>query len=108
MEVDGTFRCPSCDHGNRADRRFCTECGSRLGRKCAACGTAAELSEKFCGSCGAPLSERTALAERSPDTHTPKHLAEKILGSRSVLQGERKQVTVLFVDVKGSMELAEG
>src|SRR5262245_11494793 len=107
MEVHGTLRCPSCGHGNRAERRFCTECGSRLGRTCAACGTAAELSEKFCGSCGAPLNEPTALAERSPATYTPKHLAEKILGSRSALQGERKQVTVLFADVKGSMELAE-
>jgi class 3 adenylate cyclase/tetratricopeptide (TPR) repeat protein len=107
MEVHGTLRCPSCGHENRADRRFCTECGSRLGRTCATCGTAAELSEKFCGSCGAPLNEPTALAERSPAAYTPKHLAEKILGSRSVLHGERKQVTVLFVDVKGSMELAE-
>src|SRR5262245_50598659 len=102
------MRCPSCAHDHRADRRFCTECGSRLGPTCAACGATVEPSEKFCGSCGAPLNEPTALAERSPATYTPKHLAEKILGSRSVLQGERKQVTVLFADVKGSMELAEG
>src|SRR5262245_64433109 len=107
MEVHRTLRCPSCGHSNRLDRRFCTECGSRLGPTCAACGAAVERSEKFCGSCGAPLNEPTALAERSPAAYTPKHLAEKILGSRSALEGERKQVTVLFADVKGSMELSE-
>src|SRR5262249_25769408 len=85
---------------------FCTECGRRLGRACAACGTAAEADEKFCGSCGAPLGEQ-ATAERAPAAYTPKHLAEKILTSRSALEGERKQVTVLFADVKGSMDLAE-
>jgi class 3 adenylate cyclase len=42
-----------------------------------------------------------------PASYTPKHLADKILTSRSALEGERKQVTVLFADVKGSMELAE-
>jgi class 3 adenylate cyclase len=42
-----------------------------------------------------------------PLSYTPKHLAEKILTSRSALEGERKQVTVLFADVKGSMDLAE-
>ena len=45
--------------------------------------------------------------ERSPTTYTPRHLAEKILTSRAALEGERKQVTVLFADVKGSMDLAE-
>ena len=46
--------------------------------------------------------------ERDPRDYTPKHLADKILQSKSALEGERKQVTVLFADVKGSMELAEG
>jgi len=41
----------------------------------------------------------------SPESYTPKHLAEKILTSKSALEGERKQVTVLFADMKGSMEL---
>ena len=99
------LRCPSCGHGNRLDRGFCTECGSRLGRTCAACGRAVESSEKFCGSCGAPVTGVSGLAERAPATYTPPHLAEKILGSRAALEGERKQVTVLFADLKGSMEL---
>jgi class 3 adenylate cyclase/tetratricopeptide (TPR) repeat protein len=70
---------------------------------------------KFCGECGASLGAVSAAGgpalpvarERSPRTYTPKHLADKILQSKSALEGERKQVTVLFADVKGSMELAE-
>src|SRR5947199_3197403 len=58
----------------------------------------------FCLGCGSPLA---AAHQPDPRTYTPKHLAEKILNSRSALEGERKQVTVLFADVKGSMELAE-
>ena len=42
---------------------------------------------------------------RVPRTYTPPYLAEKILTSNSALEGERKQVTVLFADLKGSMEL---
>jgi class 3 adenylate cyclase len=63
---------------------------------------------KFCLECGKPLVE-AAKPEPQPDprSYTPKHLAEKILTSRSALEGERKQVTVLFADVKGSMDLAE-
>jgi hypothetical protein len=45
------------------------------------------------------------VASRPADSPTPKHLAEKILTSKAALEGERKQVTVLFADLKGSMEL---
>jgi predicted nucleic acid-binding Zn ribbon protein len=106
VEAQPGISCPSCGHGNRPDRRFCTECGLRLGRTCAACGTPTEADEKFCGSCGARIVGQAA-ATRAPAAYTPKHLAEKILTSRSALEGERKQVTVLFADVKGSMDLAE-
>jgi class 3 adenylate cyclase len=62
------------------------------------------VAAKFCLECGQPVG---APAARSPSPHayTPKHLAEKILSSKSALEGERKQVTVLFADLKGSMEL---
>jgi class 3 adenylate cyclase/predicted ATPase len=62
---------------------------------------------RFCLGCGAPLGEPAAAPERKPRDYTPKHLADKILRSKSALEGERKQVTVLFADVKGSMDLAE-
>src|SRR5213083_3617727 len=78
------MRCPSCGHANRAAAKFCEECGTRLASAAAA-----------------------AEPPRAPRDYTPRHLAEKILGSRAALEGERKQVTVLFADVKGSMDLAE-
>src|SRR5437763_8329572 len=98
------MRCPSCDHDNGAERRFCGACGAALAVLCASCGTANGPREKFCGGCGAGLPPAPA---RPPAISTPKHLAEKIRTSRTALEGERKQVTVLFADVKGSMELAE-
>ncbi len=66
--------------------------------------------QKFCGKCGAQLATSPvegASRFASPQQYTPKHLAEKILKSRSALAGERKQVTVLFVDVVDSTALAE-
>jgi class 3 adenylate cyclase len=62
---------------------------------------------KFCPECAAPLAAKPQAAAPAPRSYTPKHLADKILQSKSALEGERKQVTVLFADVKGSMELAE-
>src|SRR5947208_13665424 len=102
------MRCPSCDHDHRAERRDWAECGAVLAAICASCGASNQPREKFCGGCGVALTAGPAtVPPRSPATYTPKHLAEKILTSRSALEGERKQVTVLFADVKGSMELAE-
>jgi len=104
--------CSSCGHANRGGRRFCAECGAPLALQCFQCGAENQPGEKFCGQCGASLKEiRNSKFEiRNPDGprgYTPKHLADKILQSKSALEGERKQVTVLFADVKGSMELAE-
>jgi predicted ATPase/class 3 adenylate cyclase len=99
--------CPRCRHENEAASRFCTECGARLALSCASCG--AELSEgvRFCGACGLSVDAQRAGQARfaSPEVYTPQHLAEKILTLRSAIAGERKQVTVLFADLKGSMEL---
>jgi len=63
-------------------------------------------NQKFCGECGASLTQGiSSTTSRSPETYTPKHLAEKIFTSRIALEGERKPVTVLFAALKGSMEL---
>src|SRR6516165_9253610 len=100
------MRCPECGHENAAEMKFCGECGTRLTVLCRECGTRNAPTQKFCGECGARLgSEASSRQFRSPNAYTPKHLAEKILTSRSALEGERKQVTVLFADLKGSMEL---
>jgi len=100
--------CSRCGAENREGRRFCAECGTSLALACSACGFSNEAGEKFCGGCGAPLLAAATVASPkfgSPESYTPKHLAERILTSKSALEGERKQVTVLFADLKGSMEL---
>src|SRR5438128_6516529 len=102
------MQCPRCRMENREGRRFCGECGLSFASTCSSCGFLNEGSEKFCGGCGKALTATASPVEprfSSPETYTPKHLAEKILTSKAVLEGERKQVTVLFADLKGSMEL---
>jgi class 3 adenylate cyclase/tetratricopeptide (TPR) repeat protein len=111
------MRCARCGADNREGRRFCAECGAGLlPSGCPACGFGNEPGERFCGGCGAPLATAarpdprepaaaSAPAPAAPEAYTPRHLAEKILTSRAAMEGERKQVTVLFADMKGSMEL---
>ncbi len=102
------MQCPRCQHENAADAAFCDECGARLESVCSGCGESNRSGAKFCRKCGQGLSTAvpsTPSRFDSPHAYTPKHLAEKILTSRSALEGERKQVTVLFADLKGSMEL---
>jgi class 3 adenylate cyclase/predicted ATPase len=102
------MRCPACGFENASGIKFCGECGASLKVKCASCGFENAPTIKFCGDCGKPLSDESRQSPLpDPRSYTPKHLAEKILTSRSALEGERKQVTVLFADVKGSMDLAE-
>jgi class 3 adenylate cyclase/tetratricopeptide (TPR) repeat protein len=90
---------------------FCGGCGTRLPALCLSCGFANPEGFAFCGKCGARVTEATmpasqgSLAFGSPQSFTPKHLAAKILISKAALEGERKQVTVLFADLKSSMEL---
>src|SRR5215472_1565716 len=101
------MQCPRCQHENRPGSGFCLRCGASLGLACTSCGTGLPAGSRFCNKCGSPVkAEPTSHARfTSPVTFTPKHLAEKILTSRSAFEGERKQVTVLFADLKGSMEL---
>ena len=109
--------CPHCGSDNPAGKKFCGDCGAALGRRCSRCGADFPAGKKFCGDCGAEMQVSGSGSQVSgpntqhptPDPHsyTPKHLADKILQSKSALEGERKQVTVLFADVKGSMDLAE-
>jgi len=100
------MRCPRCEHENPASLKFCGECGARLASVCPACGGSNAPTQKFCGECGVLLSSGTSVAKfATPDAYTPKHLAEKILTSKAALEGERKLVTVLFADLKGSTEL---
>src|SRR5205807_6658392 len=106
------MNCPSCNASAPEAAKFCSECGAPLPRACPACGHVNPAAAKFCSECGAALAAQHATAAgtaqprfASVKDYTPKHLAEKILTSREALAGERKQVTVLFADLKGSMEL---
>ena len=99
--------CPHCRHENAPSAMSCLKCGAPLVATCASCGTPLAPGAKFCSECGQPVVMGIAAAARygTPASYTPRHLAERIRTSRSALEGERKQVTVLFADLKGSMEL---
>jgi class 3 adenylate cyclase len=117
------MKCPRCEHDNPQGARFCEECATPLARTCSNCGMALSAVAKFCHACAHPVAAGAGTQSRSPDSYTPqtprredpdvqsgssytpRHLAEKILTSNAALEGERKQVTVLFADLKGSMEL---
>jgi class 3 adenylate cyclase/tetratricopeptide (TPR) repeat protein len=99
-------KCPRCQHENPPESNFCLGCGARLGLTCASCGIDLPAGSRFCNKCGTPVKAQAADPRfTSLDSYTPKHLAERILTSKAALEGERKQVTVLFADLKGSMEL---
>ncbi len=101
------MKCPRCQQENPPQAKFCLECATPLAPGCVNCGHRLPPAAKFCPECAHPVDGSAAATQRfgSPDSYTPKHLAERILTSKAALQGERKQVTVLFADVKGSMEL---
>ena len=99
------MRCPRCQHENPTGMKFCGQCAAPLASTCPSCGAVNPPENKFCGQCAAPFRITPTTKFAAPDAYTPKHLAEKILTSKAALEGERKQVTVLFADLKGSMEL---
>jgi class 3 adenylate cyclase/tetratricopeptide (TPR) repeat protein len=95
-------KCSRCQHESEADARFCHECGSALAPACEHCGHQLSATARFCSACGGPTGSARF---GSPVSYTPRRLAERILESRERLAGERKQVTVLFADLKSSTEL---
>jgi class 3 adenylate cyclase/tetratricopeptide (TPR) repeat protein len=103
------MRCHVCSFDNRAGARFCGQCGRPLGAlvECPSCAAQNPSGQRHCDSCGRSLAHAVEPAGRDLRAYTPAHLRERILTSRSALEGERKQVTVLFADVQGSMDLAE-
>ena len=112
--VSVQLSCPACGHGNRPQARFCDSCGQRLEARCATCGNELAPAARFCDACGTPLATARgpAAARSEPRGATRAPTRRSISPTASsprerAIEGERKQVTVLFADVTGSMELAE-
>ncbi|MEJ2222304.1 MAG: adenylate/guanylate cyclase domain-containing protein [Desulfobacterales bacterium] len=110
------MKCPKCESDNREGVNFCEECGAKFELVCSSCKAKIPLGKKFCGECGQNL---TLLSEQAPkefsfdqkiekiQKYLPKGLTEKILSQRNRIEGERKQVTVMFCDMEGFTPLAE-
>src|SRR5438552_13467075 len=104
------MNCSHCQTENANGASFCDECGAALDVICGHCGESNRPSARFCKKCGqrfgVPASEKPAETS-SGKSVVPKYLAEKILASRRFIEGERKQVTVLFADIRGSTSVIE-
>ena len=104
------MRCQECQTENPASRKFCRECGTKLLLACPQCGPENLPDDKFCGECGYSfknLKTETLIDYSEPHSYTPKYLADKILTTRSSIEGERKLVTVLFADVANYTSISE-
>jgi class 3 adenylate cyclase/tetratricopeptide (TPR) repeat protein len=101
-------KCAKCQTENPDGKKFCRECGASL-LTCPHCGAALQPNDKFCGDCGRGFTTPKASPPdySKPHSYTPKFLADKILTSRSAIEGERKLVTVLFADVANFTSLSE-
>ncbi len=105
------MQCAKCSSDNLPGKKFCGDCGARLARSCPKCGAENPESKKFCGDCGTPLAAENRAAP-APETHKGGGAAHTLsvadaTETANVPEGERKMVTALFADIKGSMELME-
>src|ERR1700675_1568548 len=105
------MRCAKCGAENPASKRFCGDCGAPLANRCGQCGAENPPEKKFCGDCGSPLGTAVfaAVASSLPRRSAANiRLAPEQTDASATLDGERKTVTALFADIKGSMDLIEG
>ncbi len=89
--------CPRCGQDNRPGVRFCEECGARVDPRCPVCESVLPAESKFCGLCGTAVS--------GPEVRVSAPPASLLISSRAAVEGERKQVTVLFADIRSSLEI---
>ncbi|MCJ7685548.1 MAG: AAA family ATPase, partial [Desulfobacteraceae bacterium] len=104
------MKCSKCQCENREEAKFCGECGHKFEVKCPECGTNNRAGNRFCDECGHDLrkpKEAPSVDYSEPQSYTPKHLADKILTTRSSIEGERKLVTVFFADVANYTSVSE-
>jgi hypothetical protein len=110
------MKCSECNSENPDDSKYCLECGKKLELACSHCGKMLPLSVKFCNECGHNQKSPSDSIHRDysfPEKleqiqrYLPKGLTEKILAKRDKIEGERKQVTVMFCDLEGFTALVE-
>ena len=104
------MKCPECQTDNREGMKFCEECGTKMEMVCPNCSARLPPDKKFCGECGHRISSPEAAPSidySEPKTYTPKFMAEKILTTRSSIEGEHKLVTVFFADVANYTTMSE-
>ena len=110
------MKCPSCQSENPGEAKFCNHCGKKIELVCPECGKLNPSGSRFCNECGHNLSlpsepspkdlsfdEKLAKIQR----YLPQSLTEKILAQRGKIEGERRQVTVIFCDMAGFTGLSE-
>jgi hypothetical protein len=111
------MNCPKCRFENREGVKFCEECGAKMELACSACEAKIPFGSKFCGECGTPITApaKPALQALTFDEklakiqkYLPGNITEKILSQRERIEGERKQVTVMFVDTAGYTAISDG
>jgi class 3 adenylate cyclase len=109
-----TMICPKCQTEMPEETKFCDECGSRLEIVCGQCNKVNRLGAKFCNECGQVLTApsefpqiKALSGEKTVYSQPPKELSEKILAQKGRIEGERRQVTVMFCDLEGSTALTE-
>ena len=110
------MKCPKCQFENPKNSNFCLECGQKLEQKCPQCEKALPVGAKFCNGCGHQLIAKTPPFQKDfsfdekldkIQRYLPQGLTEKILAQRDRIEGERKQVTVMFCDMEGFTALSE-
>ena len=101
------MRCPSCNHDNSVDASFCDACGAKLESVCATCGSTNQPGARFCKKCGTRIATESAPAKPAAASPAPKVRVTPEQAEASSLEGERKTVTALFADIKGSTELEQ-
>src|SRR6516165_1778288 len=103
------MNCPTCGRTNPDGAKFCNECAGQLPLHCSNCGTSNPVGSKFCNECGGPLTSARKSYSAPPhdQARSEIHVSSEPIDSSSAIDGERKNVTALFADLKGSTELLE-
>jgi class 3 adenylate cyclase/ribosomal protein L40E len=99
--------CPSCNHNNPDDASFCEECGAKLELICPACKASVSPRARFCKKCGTAIGPTKAAACTTVASPKSQILVAAAGAASEAIEGERKTVTALFADIKGSTELME-